>query len=125
MKNGENLHENVSQIFAVESNHKYFFIVSELSEMNLEKYVIDIKESFQLRKEFGAKEVLLQACKGLNHLHQLNISELFYHSHKGKFKSLVDYFSSSKHSTKSHFDCGAKWQKSRQNFGLRGVQDVN
>lgn len=77
LKDGENPHENVSQIFAVESNHKYFFIVSELSEMNLQKYVVDIKECFQLRKEIGPKEVLLQACKGLDHLHKLNISKIF------------------------------------------------
>ena len=75
IKDGKNQHENVSQVFAVEATNKYFYIVSELSKMNLEKYVLGLEESYLIRKEICPKEVLHQACKGLYHLHKLNIGK--------------------------------------------------
>ena len=63
-------HENVIRYFGRESDQDFFYLGLELCEYNLHAFINDKS----LRAKISTNEILQQAAKGLNHLHQLNIS---------------------------------------------------
>ena len=66
-------HPNILKYFAKEEDENFIYIGTELCELNLATFIQD--KTHSLRQEMTVKLILKQTADGLNHLHQLSISE--------------------------------------------------
>ena len=64
-------HPNILRYFAKEEDKDFIYIGTELCEGNLATFIKDKN----LRPKMPTKTIFQQTAEGLNHLHQLNISE--------------------------------------------------
>ena len=66
-------HLNILKYFAKEEDENFYYIGTELCELNLATFVQD--KSHNMRQKMTVNLILKQTADGLNHLHQLNISK--------------------------------------------------
>ena len=66
-------HPNILKYFAKEEDENFIYIGTELCELNLATFVQN--KIHNMRQKIAVNLILSQTADGLNHLHQLNISE--------------------------------------------------